>query len=84
MIEIYTDCVRCFKGCTFTQCPNYEPPEARYYCSICEEGIYPGDDYVENSDGEYAHLECVDTGSEMAEFLGYKVECCEELSELDN
>lgn len=65
------------------RCPNYEPPKSNHYCSICGEGIYQGEDYVENSNDEYAHLECVDTGSEMAEFLGYEVKCDEEFDEWD-
>ena len=66
-----------------TRCPNYEPPKTDHYCSICDEGIYPVEDYVVNNNGEYAHLECVDTGSEMADFLGYEVKCDEEFDEWD-
>ena len=28
-------------------CPNYEPPKAFHYCSICSEGIYNGEKYIE-------------------------------------
>ena len=65
------------------RCPLYEPPKATHYCSICEEGIYDGEEYIENDCGEYAHLECVDTGRDMAKFLGYKVETLEEFDEYD-
>ena len=78
MIIIYPDCKRCFKGCIHTQCHNYEPPKAYHYCSICVEGIYPEEEYIENDNGEYAHLECVDGGYEMATFLGYKIKIDEE------
>ena len=78
MIIIYSDCKRCFKGCIHTQCPNYELPKASHYCSICDEGIYPEEEYIENDNGEYAHLECVDGGYEMATFLGYKIKIDEE------
>ena len=78
MIIIYPDCKRCFTGCIHTQCPDYEPPKADHYCSICDEGIYPGEEYVVNDNNEYAHLECVDGGYEMATFLGYKIGIDEE------
>ena len=78
MIIIYPDCKRCFKGCIHAQCPNYEPPKAYHYCAICDEGIYPEEEYIENDNGEYAHLECVDGGYEMATFLGYKIKIDEE------
>ena len=78
MIIIYPDCKRCFKGCIHTQCPDYEPPKADHYCSICDEGIYPEEEYVVNDNNEYAHLECVDGGYEMATFLGYKIKIDEE------
>ena len=68
-------CEYCMKigGKHDSRCPNYEPPKTHYYCSICSEGIYDGDEYIENENNEYAHLECVDSGREMAKFLGYDV-----------
>ena len=42
------------------RCPLYESPKASHYCSICNEGIYDGEEYIENGCGEYAHWECVD------------------------
>ena len=54
-------------------CPNYIPPKASHYCSICHEGIYDGEEYIVNDDGEYAHWNCVDYGRDLAKFLGYKV-----------
>ena len=50
MIIIYSDCKRCFKGCIHTQCPNYELPKASHYCSICDEGIYPEEEYIGNQE----------------------------------
>ena len=55
------------------RCPLYEPLKATHYCSICQEGIYNGEEYIENDDGEYAHFECVSYGKDMAEFLGYEI-----------
>lgn len=40
-------------------CPNYHPPKATHYCFICEEGIFDGEEYVENLDDEYAHYDCL-------------------------
>ena len=44
----------------YPQCPFYEPPKATHYCSICQEGIYNGEEYIENDDGEYVHRDCID------------------------
>ena len=37
------------------RCPLYEPPKATHYCSICQEGIYNGEEYIVNDDNKYAH-----------------------------
>ena len=60
------------------RCPNYAPPRASRYCSICSEGIYSGEEYIENDVGEYAHWECVDYGRDLAKFLGYGIKTMEE------
>ena len=54
------------------------PPKASHYCSICNEGIYDGEEYIENNDCEYAHWECVDYGRDLAKFLGYEIKTMEE------
>ena len=54
-------------------CPNYMPPKTSHYCSICQEGIYSGEEYIENDYGEYAHWECVGYGRDLAKFLGYAI-----------
>ena len=54
-------------------CPNYMPPKASHYCSICNEGIYDGEEYIENDYGEYAHWECVDYRRDLIKFLGYEI-----------
>ena len=60
------------------RCPLYEPPKAKHYRSICNEGIYDGEEYIENAYGEYAHWECVDYGRDLAKFLGYKIKTMED------
>ena len=56
-----------------SRCPNYIAPKATHYCSICHEGIYDGEEYIENDDGEYAHWECVDYTRDLIKFLGYEI-----------
>ena len=54
------------------------PPKTSHYCSICQEGIYNGEEYIENDWGEYAHWECVDYGKDLVRFLGYEIKTMEE------
>lgn len=42
-------------------------------CSICNEGIYDGEEYIVNGDYEYAHWECVNYARDLAKFLGYEI-----------
>lgn len=56
-----------------SRCPNYIAPKANHYCSICQEGIYDGEEYIENDNGEYAHWECVSYGMDLVRFLGYEI-----------
>ena len=60
------------------RCPNYILPKASHCCYICNEGIYGGEEYIENDDGEYAHWDCVDYGRDLAKFLGYEIKTMEE------
>ena len=67
-------CIYCGQyGTNHPRWPLYIPPKATHYCSICGEGIYDGEEYIVNDDGEYAHWDCVDYGRDLAKFLGYKV-----------
>ncbi len=59
-------------------CPNYVPPRAKYYCSICGEGIYDGEEYIRNDNGEYRHYECFYGVRELLEWLGYDVKVMED------
>ena len=60
------------------RCPLYEPSKVSHYCSICNEGIYDGKEYIENDYGDFAHWECVDYGKDLAKFLGYEIKIMEE------
>ena len=53
--------------------PEYIPPKTKHYCSICDEGIQNGEDYIVNSIDEYAHWECFRGTKHLADWLGYKI-----------
>lgn len=59
------------------QCPLYTPPKLTHYCSICGEGIYEGDEYVVNDDGDYGHYECFYGIRDLLEWLGYEIKIME-------
>ena len=59
-------------------CPNYTPPKAKHYCSACGEGIYDGEEYIENDSGDMRHYECFYGMKDLLEWLGYKVRCWDE------
>ena len=75
-------CEYCGKYITHhSRCPLYEPPRATHSCSICNEGILNGEEYIVNDDGEYAHWDCIDYGRDLAEWLGYEIKEMEEIDD---
>lgn len=56
-----------------SRCPLAPEPKFDYYCSSCGEGIYEGEKYIENDDGEYIHLDCIDYVKDLIKFLGYEI-----------
>lgn len=50
----------------------------KYYCSICEEGIQSGEEYIMNDVGEYAHWDCISHGRSLVEWLGNKIKIMED------
>ncbi len=54
-------------------CPNYDEPELQYKCSICGYGIEIGDEYIENSTGEFAHVDCMYDPYLTAKFFGEEI-----------
>lgn len=66
-------CEVCKNYPCLNRCPNHMPQKTLYYCSICNDGIQNGEEYIENGNGEFAHYECVDYAKKMAEFLGYDI-----------
>ena len=62
-------------------CPNYEPPKPNHYCDVCGEGIYEGEEYIINDDGEYRHYDCFQGMRDLLEWLGYKIKTMEDTDE---
>lgn len=57
------------------------PPRTTYYCSICGEGIYSGEEYIVNDDNEYRHYDCFYGMRGLLEWLGYEIKTMEEFYE---
>lgn len=71
-------CNLCLKNPCHPRCPNYIPAKARYYCSSCGDGIYSGEEYIENQNGEYRHYECLHGMRNLLEWLGCEIRNMEE------
>lgn len=56
-----------------SRCPNYIYPKTELHCANCGGGIYEGEEYIENDNGEYSHYDCFLNLRDLAEWLGYKV-----------
>lgn len=74
-------CPICMSDSCHPRCPNYVLPKVSYYCSACGEGIYDGEEYIENDDGEYRHFDCFYGTRDLLEWLGYKVKIMEDEDE---
>lgn len=61
-----------------SRCPNYIPKKAFHYCSSCGDGIYDGEKYIENSDGDYRHYECFYNTRDLLKWLGFDIKTMEE------
>ena len=71
-------CDTCLKNPCHPACPNYSPLKSRLYCDNCGEGIYNGEKYIENIDGETRHYECFRDMRELLEWLGYEIKTMED------
>ena len=65
-------CLYCLQNPCPPGCPNYSPPKSQLYCDVCGEGIYEGEEYIENIDGETRHYECFRGMRDLLEWLGYE------------
>lgn len=66
-------CDLCGHNPCLKNCPNYTPPKVDAYCTVCGEGIYDGEEYIKNAQGEYRHWECFRGMRELVSWLGYDV-----------
>ena len=60
------------------RCPNYELKEPSHYCSICGDGIFNGEEYIANDDGDYSHFACFNSRKKLVEWLGFEVKVMED------
>lgn len=56
-------CDICLHNPCIVGCPNYSPIPSELYCEICDEWIYPGEEYIENYTGEHIHLGCISSSN---------------------
>lgn len=63
------------------RCPQWSTPKAVHYCSSCGEGVYIGEEYIENENGEYKHLDCIYGIRDLLEWLGYEIKTMEDVNE---
>lgn len=70
-------CDLCRRDPCHPRCSNYTPQKATHYCSSCGDGIYEGEEYIENLDGEYRHYECFHGLKDLVEWLGCEVKTME-------
>ena len=70
-------------GSHSSHCPYFSPPKANHYCSICGDGIYEGEEYIINDEGEYRHYDCFYGKRDLLEWLGYEVKTMEDICEND-
>lgn len=59
-------------------CPYYKPTSPLRCCSICEDVIETGDKYIQNQDGEFAHLHCFYDADELASWFGINIQIMED------
>lgn len=71
-------CSICHQTPCNSRCPNYISSKATHYCSICGEGIYEGEEYIENNDGDYRHYDCFYGMRDLLEWLGYEIKTMED------
>ena len=60
------------------RCPLYVPPKASHYCSACGQGIYSGEEYIVNDEGEYRHYDCFYGARDLLDWLGCEIKTMED------
>lgn len=70
-------CEYCLKDTCPPGCPNYLPPQSDKYCTVCNEPILDGEEYLVNDFGESRHYDCFTTFRELLCWLGYEIQVME-------
>lgn len=65
-------CSECLKTPCDSRCPNAPAPEPIFECEFCDDGIVPGDDFVEIN-GKYYHVDHL-TVEELLELMDIDVQ----------
>lgn len=76
-------CELCLRAFCHPRCPNHVPPKTSHYCSVCNEGIYDGEKYIENYNGDLAHWDCICGMYDLADFLEIEIKEMENSDERD-
>lgn len=66
-------CEYCGQTKHLVSCPKYKMPYSNYICCYCNEGIYSGEQYLMNCDGQYIHRDCIPCTDFLIDWLGYEV-----------
>lgn len=65
-------CEICGQTPCLTRCPNYRQ-RSNFHCCYCKEGIFPGEEYLSNCDGQYIHRDCIPNSDFVIDWLGYEI-----------
>lgn len=74
-------CEICGNNSCLNKCPNFIPLRAIHYCSICNDGICNGEEYLRNDNKEYIHWDCWQSCRDLVKWLGYEVKIMDENDE---
>lgn len=50
---------------------RFDLRKSNYICCYCKEGIFNGDEFIVNSEGEYLHRDCIFSYDFLVNWLGY-------------
>lgn len=68
-------CEECHMMRCSPTCPYFIlKKKTNYYCSICGDGIYDGEEYIKNDVGDYAHWECTRSMEYVKKNYDYLIE----------
>ena len=56
-----------------SRCPNAPEVTSNKICASCGLEIMPWEEYVENNDGEYIHVDCIGSIYWFLDWLGYEI-----------